>query len=68
MTVGAQVKQCLSTVKGIEASLSSLAITSQDEDAKRTFHEMMMVMAEVKEDLKIRVGQLEMEEFQYKGF
>jgi hypothetical protein len=68
MTVGAQVKQCLSTVKGIEASLSSLAITSQDEDGKRTFHEMMMVMAEVKEDLKIRVGQLEMEEFQYKGF
>jgi hypothetical protein len=68
MTVGAQVKQCLSTVKGIEASLSSLAITSQDEDTKRTFHEMMMVICEVKEDLKIRVGQLEREEFQYKGF
>ncbi|MCM3651833.1 DUF1657 domain-containing protein [Metabacillus litoralis] len=68
MTVGAQVKQCLSTVKGIEASLSSLAITSQDEDSKRVFHEMMMVMEEVKEDLKIRVGHLEREEFQYKGF
>jgi hypothetical protein len=68
MTVGAQVKQCLSTVKGIEASLSSLAITSQDEDSKRVFHEMMMVMEEVKEDIKTRVGQLEYEEFQYKGF
>jgi Protein of unknown function (DUF1657) len=68
MTVGAQVKQCLSTVKGIEASLSSLAITSQDEDSKRVFHEMMMVMEEVKEDIKTRVGQLEREEFQYKGF
>ncbi len=68
MTVGSQVKQCLSTLKGIEASLSSFAITSQDEDSKRVFHEMMMVMEEVKEDLKVRVGQLEREEFQYKGF
>ena len=68
MTVGSQVKQCLSTLKSIEASLSSLAITSQDEDSKRVFHEMMMIMEEVKEDIKTRVGQLEREEFQYKGF
>ncbi|KKI90328.1 hypothetical protein WQ54_20385 [Bacillus sp. SA1-12] len=68
MTVGSQVKQCLSTLKSIEASLSSLAITSQDEEAKRVFHEMMMKMEEVKEDVKMRVGQLEREEYQYKGF
>lgn len=68
MTVGAQVKQCLSNVKSIEASLSGLAITSQDEETKRLFHEMMMVMNEVKKDLKVRVGELEIEEFQYKGF
>jgi Protein of unknown function (DUF1657) len=68
MTVGSQVKQCLSNIKSIEASLSSLAITSQDEEAKRIFHETMMVMEEVKEDLKKRVGQLELEELQYKGF
>jgi hypothetical protein len=68
MTVGAQVKQCFSTLKSIEASLSSLAITSQDEDTKRVFHEMMMVMEEVKDDIKTRVGELEREEFQYKGF
>lgn len=68
MTVGSQVKQCLSNLKSIEASLSSLAITSQDEDTKRVFHEMMMVMEEVKSDIKIRVGQIEREELQYKGF
>jgi hypothetical protein len=68
MTVGAQVKQCLSTVKSIEASLSSLAITSQDENTKRIFHEMMMLMSEVKDDLNMRVGQIEGEELQYKGF
>lgn len=68
MTVGAQVKQCLSNVKSIEASLSGLAITSQDEETKRLFQEMMMVMNEVKKDLKVRVGELEIEEFQYKGF
>ncbi|MGM7722368.1 DUF1657 domain-containing protein [uncultured Metabacillus sp.] len=68
MTVGSQVKQCLSTLKSIEASLSSLAITSQDEEAKKVFHEMMMKMEEVKEDVKMRVGQLEREEYQYKGF
>lgn len=68
MTVGSQVKQCLSNVKSIEASLSGLAITSQDEETKRLFHEMMVVMNEVKSDLKLRVGELESEEFQYKGF
>ncbi|MED4452286.1 DUF1657 domain-containing protein [Metabacillus fastidiosus] len=68
MTVGSDVKQCLATVKGIDASLSNLAIVSQDEEAKRVFHEMMLVMGEVKEDLQKRVGELELEEFQYKGF
>lgn len=68
MTVGSQVKQCLSNIKSIDASLSRLAIISQDEEAKRIFHEMMMIMGEVKDDLKKRVGQLEMEELQYKGF
>ena len=68
MTVGSQVKQCFSTLKGIEASLSSLAITSQDEDTKRVFHEMMMVIEEVKKDLKVRVGQLERKNFSTKDF
>ena len=68
MTVGSQVKQCLSNLKSIEASLSSLAMISQEAESQRVFHEMMLIVEEVKEDIKTRVGQLEREEFQYKGF
>ncbi|MFN2743995.1 MULTISPECIES: DUF1657 domain-containing protein [Bacillus] len=68
MTVGAQVKQCLASLKSVEAGLSALAEKSQDEDVKRLFHETMMVSEEVVSDLKKRVGELEREEYQYKGF
>ncbi|WP_101845416.1 DUF1657 domain-containing protein [Halobacillus sp. Marseille-P3879] len=68
MTVGANVKQCLATLKSIEASLSTLASNSSDEKAQRLFHEQMMVMEEIKEDIMKRVGELEREEEQYKGF
>ncbi|ASB88909.1 DUF1657 domain-containing protein [Bacillus sonorensis] len=68
MTIGAQVKQCLASLKSIEAGLSALALKSRDEEAKRLFHETMMVSEEVMSDLKKRVGELEREEYQYKGF
>ncbi|AME07512.1 DUF1657 domain-containing protein [Bacillus siamensis] len=68
MTVGAQVKQCLASLKSIEAGLSALALKSQDEEAKRLFHETMMMSEEVILDLKKRVGELERDEYQYKGF
>lgn len=66
MTVYSNVKQCLSTIKGIEAQLSSLALNSQDQDAQRTFHEMMTMMNEVKKDLQLRVNEITLEEPQYK--
>lgn len=68
MTVGSQVKQCLSSLKSIEASLSSLALRTQDIEAKRNLHETMLVTHEVVLDLQKRVGELEQEELQYKGF
>ncbi|MDQ0217781.1 DUF1657 domain-containing protein [Peribacillus cavernae] len=68
MTVVSEVKQCLTSIKGIETGLSSLAIRTQDDESKRTLHETMMIIHEVVTDLKIRVGELEMEEPQYKGF
>ncbi|MEH7223536.1 DUF1657 domain-containing protein [Bacillus sp. JJ1566] len=68
MTVGSQVKQCLSSIKSIEALFSSLALRTQDTQAKRTFHEAMLIMDEIKNDLKIRVGEIEREEDQYRGF
>lgn len=54
--------------KGVEASLSILALRTLDDESKRTLHEAMMVVHEVTKDLKKRVGELEGEEFQYKGF
>ncbi|CAK6481377.1 DUF1657 domain-containing protein [Peribacillus castrilensis] len=68
MTIGSEVKQCLASLKGVEANLSSLALRTQDNESKQTLHETMMVVNEVVTDLKKRVGELEREEFQYKGF
>jgi hypothetical protein len=67
MTVAANVNQCLSTIKGIEAQLSSLAINSTVPEASKIFHETMMVIGEIKMDLEQRKIQLEKEEPQYKG-
>lgn len=68
MTIGAQVKQCLASLKSAEAGLSRLALISQDEESQRLFHETMTVTEEVITDLKKRIGELEREEHQYKGF
>ncbi|WHY84183.1 DUF1657 domain-containing protein [Neobacillus novalis] len=67
MTVSSNVKQCLSTIKGIEAQLSSLALNSLDEEAKAVFHETALTMADVKKDLQYRVLELERQEPQYQG-
>ncbi|MRH41848.1 DUF1657 domain-containing protein [Aquibacillus halophilus] len=68
MTVASQVKQSLSSIKSLQSSFSSLAIRTQSEEAKRVFHDTMIVMDEVKNDLQKRVGEMEREEEQYKGF
>lgn len=68
MTVVSDVKQCLASLKGVEASLSSLAIRTQDSQSKQTFHETMMEVHEIVEEIKNRVGELEREEPQYEGF
>lgn len=67
MTVASEVKQCLANLKGIEASLSSLAIITEDDETARTFHETMIMVGEIMLEVKKRVGLLEREEFQYKG-
>ncbi|MGP4040649.1 DUF1657 domain-containing protein [Gracilibacillus sp. D59] len=68
MTVSSNVKQCFATIKTIEAGLSTLAINSSDEKVQRLFHEQMLVMEEIKQDIMKRIGELEREEEQYKGF
>jgi isochorismate synthase EntC len=67
MTVAANVNQCLSTIKGIEAQLSTLALNSNIEESSKVFHETMLVINEIKMDLEKRKNELEVEEPQYKG-
>ncbi|PZX07537.1 uncharacterized protein DUF1657 [Psychrobacillus insolitus] len=68
MTVVSDVKQCLASLKGVEASLSNLAERTQDNESKKTIHETMILVSEIVTDLKKRVGELENEEYQYKGY
>ena len=66
MTVISNVKQTIATLKGIEAQLSILALNSQEEEAQNTFHDMMLLIEEVKNDLHNRQVEMELEEPQYK--
>ncbi|MGZ7146830.1 DUF1657 domain-containing protein [Bacillus sp. BC08] len=68
MTVIASVKTCLASVRGAQASLSSLSLNSQDAESKCVFHECMLEMDSIIADLQNRVSVLEREEPQYKGF
>jgi Protein of unknown function (DUF1657) len=68
LTVASQVKQTLASLKSIHAGLQNLAITSNDEEAKRVFHENMLISEEIINDVKSRIGELEFEEPEYKGF
>jgi hypothetical protein len=67
MTISSNVKQTYSTIKNIEAQLSSLALNSMDEQASEMFHESMLIIGNIKEDLQARVFELERMEPQYKG-
>ncbi|GER68193.1 NADH dehydrogenase [Weizmannia acidilactici] len=66
MTVYSNVKQSLATVKGIETQLSTLALNAMDEKAQQAFHQAMLLVGEIKQDLQIRIHQMEREEPQYK--
>ena len=66
MTIISNVKQTIATLKGIEAQLSILALNSQEEEAQKTFHDMMLLIEEVKNDLHNRQVEIELEEPQYK--
>lgn len=67
MTIASNVKQTFSTIKNIESQLSLLALNSTDEEAKKQFHETMLVIGNIKNDLQSRVYELERMEPQYMG-
>ena len=68
MTVASQVKQCLASLKGIESTLSTFALETQDEQARHIFHETSLTTRKVIKDIEDRIGELEFQEPQYKGF
>ena len=65
MTVASNVKQTLASLKGIESQLSAFAINSMDEEAQRKFHEAMIMVGQIKNDIQLRVYTLEREENEY---
>lgn len=67
MTTFSNVKQTFLTIKNIEAQLSSLALNSRDKEASKAFHESMLIMGLIKDDLQNRIFELERMEPQYKG-
>ncbi len=68
MTVGSQVKQCLASLKSIAANLNTLALKTEDEEARLAFHETCLKTRKIVQQIELRVGELEFEEPQYKGF
>ena len=67
VTIASNVKQCLSTMKGIEAQLSSMALNSLEKEAQVIFHEATLTLGEKRKDLQYRVLELERLEPQYSG-
>jgi hypothetical protein len=67
MTVASNIKQTYATIKNIESQLSSLAFNSLDEVAKKEFHDAMLTIGKIKDDLQMRIYELERAEPQYKG-
>ncbi|SDY07701.1 Protein of unknown function [Evansella caseinilytica] len=68
MTVASQVKQCVASLKNVEATLNHFAIQSQDREAANIFKDACLTTRRIVVDLERRVGELEFEEPQYKGF
>lgn len=66
MTIGSNISQCLATIKGIESQLSTLALNTINPDAQKAFHEAMLTIVEIKNDLQDRKYVIEREEPQYK--
>jgi glutamine synthetase type III len=68
MTVSAQVKQALASLKSAQASLESFALSTQNQQAKQLFTQNAQQTQTIIDSLETRVQQLEQEEPQYKGF
>ncbi len=67
MTVGAKVKQTLSSLKSVKSTVDIYAAQSQPAESSAAFREAAEMVNGVISDLEKRVQKLEFEEPQYKG-
>ncbi|WP_100407138.1 DUF1657 domain-containing protein [Bacillus solitudinis] len=67
MTVASQVKGTLITLKGIEATLSELALKAKEEGTHKDYHQAALKTRTVITEMEKRVAFIEKEEPQYKG-
>ena len=68
MTVSAQVKQTLASLKGIHATLETFVSVEKIPAKKEILQHNIQKVTTVINDLEKRLGLLEFEEPQYKGF
>lgn len=68
MTVSAQVKQTLASLKGTRATIETFASVEENPEAKEVLDRNLKRIGQVMESMEKRLSVLEFEEPQYKGF
>ncbi|NLI14466.1 DUF1657 domain-containing protein [Pelotomaculum propionicicum] len=68
MTISAQVKQTLASLKGVQGTLETFSSSGGDPEAKEILNRNSQKIAIIIKNLEKRLGVLEFEEPQYKGF
>lgn len=68
MTISAQVKQTLASLKGIEATLHDFSEIEENAEAKELLYRNAQRVNRVIGNFEKRISILEFEELQYKGF
>lgn len=68
MTIQSKVKQTIASLEGAKATMELYGQITQDEKVRKTFLRNVQRLESVLERLKWRLGVMEFEEPQYKGF
>ena len=68
MTVGANVKQTLASLRGIRGTLEIYAAQTGDEQTRSAFKDALGTVGGIIQDVENRLKTIEFEEPQYKGF
>ncbi len=68
ITVSAQVKQTIASLKSAQASFESFAMETQNQQAKDLYTKAAQQTKSIVDSLEPRISEIEKEEPQYKGF